>query len=55
MLPIFKVKYKLNMNRLNTFTDLVPARNKEKAEQKILKRFNRKGLNVYIIEILPMK
>lgn len=55
MIPIFKVKYKLNLNRLNTFTDLVPAKNKKEAKQKMLKRFNKVKLNIFIIEILPMQ
>lgn len=55
MLPIFKVKYKLNLNRLNTFTDLVPAKNKEEAKQKMLKRFRKAEISVRIIEILPMQ
>ncbi|WEN68771.1 hypothetical protein MT340_009140 [Staphylococcus sp. NRL 16/872] len=52
---IFKVKYKLNLNRLNTFTDLVPAKNKEEAKQKMLKRFSKAKISVRIIEILPMQ
>lgn len=51
MLPIFKVKYTLNPNKPYTFTEQVQAVNKYEARKKIIKQFNRKGLNIQIISV----
>lgn len=51
MLPIFKVKYTLNPNKPYTFTEQVQAVNKYEARKRIIKQFNRKGLNIQIISV----